>query len=328
MIPRCCQYLILGCGVGGLTTACELLRHRRTGVLLVDAEPTLPAHLGNGVHYLHDDNLDLPFEFKSKEIPHTEELWDPSTDVFRKEAFVPDLMKYSLKVGEVRYPGSLYALGKRDWKTVVPVSNNTNDLLHDLRDYAVAQGAAFEFGTKLVKLDPGRRVAYFVRDKFEIEVYYEHLFSTMPLPRLEELAGAKPAANYSQKPIHISNYETEKIVPDWLVLLYISDPEFLPFRITLLNGTISMESMELLDPGAETWVWHHLKRHFDYKPSGSKFVWKTGRIRGLDSKSREKVIADFAAVNIHLLGRYGTWNQSLEMVGTIRQAQQAVRRLL
>src|SRR5215469_8385671 len=128
-IPDECSILILGAGVGGLATGAELLRRDFKNFLIVDSCSQLPMNLANGVHYLHSDNLNLPFPLELKEIKSNEEIWNPRKDEFKKCAHIPDMIDYSMKVMGLRHPSSVSDPGNRDWKTFLPMSNDMNDLI-------------------------------------------------------------------------------------------------------------------------------------------------------------------------------------------------------
>jgi hypothetical protein len=41
-------------------------------------------------------------------------------------------------------------------------------------------------------------------------------------------------------PIYITNYKVEKIVPNWMINLYIPDPNTPVYRASILNGICSV----------------------------------------------------------------------------------------
>jgi hypothetical protein len=318
--------LILGAGIGGLATGAELLKMNESDFLIVDSAPSLPLNLGNGVHYLHDTDLDLPFQLDFKHITSTEEIWNPRKDEWKKTAHIPEMMEYSMKVMGVRHPSSISDPGSRAWKTYVPLSNDMNDLL---KAYETFIGDRFVFGCKLMRCDTLGKTAT-IEDNFGVPhlIKYERLVSTLPLPYLCKACGVTSEANFVQKPIYITNYKSENIVPNWLVSIYISDLKFPPYRITILNGIVSMESLTPMTEHEESVVKYHLERYFDYDlKSASRHSWPSGRIWGLDKDVRDALVATFGVFGISLVGRYGRWDGKLEMATTVRQAQEIVREI-
>ena len=156
------KYLIIGCGIGGLSAAAALKESGLEDFLIVDKTSEVPLNLHNGVHYLHSDNFGTPFKFELKEIVSTEEIWDPRKDVFKKQAHIPEMIDYSLKVMNLRHPSSIMDPGSRPWKTYIPLSNNMNDLLAAYRDYIGLD--KFKFNMKLSAVNILDKIATFEVD--------------------------------------------------------------------------------------------------------------------------------------------------------------------
>ncbi len=321
------KYIIIGCGIGGLAAAAELKSKGEDNFLIVDRCKEVPLNLHNGVHYLHTNDFGTPFPFELKEIVSTEEIWIPRRDEFKKQAHVPEMVDYSVKVMGLRHPSSIMDPSSRVWKTYIPLSNNMNDLIIAYKEFIGED--KFELGSQLVSIKPKEQIAEFNKEGFLISVQYEHLISTAPLKSFGDLCGIELNAEFKNAPLFITNYKTEKIVPNWLICLYISDNKFPVYRITILNNIISMESLAKLTLAEEHIIKYHLDRYFEYElESKQDYLWDTGRIWGLDKTTRERIVKLFQDDRIRLLGRYGNWDGKLEMTGTILQAKQIINEIL
>ena len=320
------KYLIIGSGIGGLAAAAQLKSKGIEDFRVIDKSNDVPLNLHNGVHYLHTDNFGTPFDFELKEITSTEEIWNPRKDEFKKQAHLPEMIDYSIKVMNLRHPSSIMDPGGRAWKTYIPLSNNMNDLLVAYRDY-IGQDK-FEFGAKLTSINLEEHVATFEKEEMFFSVQYEHLISTAPLNCMDGICGVDLQKEFKHQTVYVTNYKTEKIVPNWLVCLYISDDKFPVYRVTVLNNILSMESLKKLSPSEEHIIKYHLERYFEYElESKQDYAWETGRIWGLAKNDREEVVKMFADKNVHLLGRFGQWDGKLTMDTTIIQAREIINEI-
>lgn len=317
------KYLIIGAGIGGLATGAALKEHGQTDFLIVDKAKSLPLNLGNGVHYLHSNDFGTPFPFSFKKITCVEELWEPRTDAFKKTANVPEMIKYSMKVMGKRLPSSIMDPGNRQWETYLPESNNMNDLLQAYHDYIGAEH--FKWNSDLKKVFTEIKQACFAPGE---DIIYEHMITTAPLNVFHKMCDIKCQNEFKNNPLYITNYKTENIAPHWLISLYIADHKFAPYRITILNGTISMEAIKPMSIMDEHIVHYHLSEHFDYDAdSGQRYTWETGRIFGLSPEERDKIVTEFSNKDIHLLGRFSRWQGTLLMDSTILQAKEIVNEI-
>ena len=318
------KYLIIGSGIGGLAAAAALKFNGENDFVVVDRAASLPLNLANGVHYLHSDHLGLPFDFPLKRIPSTEEIWHPRTDTFKKTSCVPEMIDYSMKVMGTRHPSSIMDPGNRSWETFLPESNNMNDLLQAYYDYIGAGKFMWNMMLSNVNLD-GKVCSFIGNESME----YDYVINTSPLNTFMDSCGIMDIPVLKNQPIFINNYTTENIVANWLISLYISDDQFPPYRITIMNNIISMESVREMTSTDEHVVKYHLGRYFYYNLwSGTKFKWDTGRIFGLDKQKREEIIAMFEKYSIHLVGRFARWDGKMIMDTTAIQAKNIVSQLL
>lgn len=322
------KIVIVGAGVGGLAAGAALKERGVEDFVIIDSSPSLPANLHNGLHYLHTVDWPRPFPFSFRKITATEQIWDPKTDAFSQEAKLPDAFAYSLKVMGLRHPSSILDVGRRQWTTNLPESNDMNDLLRAYEEYIGPEH--FWFGSKIERLNTHDRmfgISYKLDGKCELE--YEQLITTAPLNEWFKTCSLETEHELVYKPVFVTNYKNNKIVPNWLIGLYISDADFPPYRVTALGDVLSLESLRELTTEDEHLVRYHLGRHFNYELSSvSRYEWKTGRIWGLSPSQRDVVVDRFKQYGIHLLGRFGRWDGKMVMDSTIVQAQQIVNKIL
>jgi len=316
------KILILGSGIGGLSAGAELKSRGEKDFLIVDRTPCLPMNLQNGLHYLHSDNFGTPFPFSLKKVILTEEVWNVRKDEFLKCADLPMMFEYSKKIMEnLRHPSSVMDPGKR-LEVFVPPSNSMNDLLKAYHDYIGEEH--FAWNSSLVSMDLDKKEALFNQEE-GYTVQFENCISTLPIDKFYGLCGLKSPYEFKHKTIYITNYQTKNIVSNWLIVLYIPDAKFKPYRITVMNGILSMESIEPMTPDDEVIVKYHCHDLFDYElESKQSYAWETGRIFGLSPEDREKMVSWFANKGIWLLGRFSTWNGKSLMDSTIKDAQDII----
>jgi hypothetical protein len=314
--------LIIGSGIGGLALGAEFTKNNLE-FLIADKNQSIPKNLHNGIHYLHTDKLNLPFECELKEITSTEEIWNPRKDEFKKCAHLPEMVDYSIKVMGLRHPSSIMDPGSRPWKTFVPISNNMNDLLDSFENYIGAENFLWE--RKLIAIDAENKIATFDWNQREEKIQYENLITTAPLTVTAKLLNLEhPELKFQT--LHITNYKTENIVANWLISLYISDDLFPVYRVTHLNNILSMESLKPLTEYEEHIIHYHLSRYFQYDTKTKEtYSWESGRIWGISKEQRRKILEKVIEKDIIPIGRYGLWNGKLEMSATVEQAQIVVK---
>jgi hypothetical protein len=321
------KYLVIGSGIGGLSAGAELKRLGIEDFKIVDQCQSVPLNLHNGVHYLHSIDFKLPFEFEFQEIRSKEQIWHPIGNIWKNEADIPEINEYGIKAFDVRHPSSIQDPGSRNWKTFVPLSNNMNDLLSGFYSYIGEEH--FEFGAKLSSIDKEIGVAYFEKEGSNWSMEYEFVVSTVPLNCLDGFCQIKIDKPLEHRTVFVTNYKTTGIIPNWLISIYIPDKEFPPYRITLLNNIISMESGRKLTLEDEHIIKYHLGRHYDYEiDTKNEYEWSTGRIWGLRPWERKKIMDEFNECSIYPIGRYGQWNGKLVMDSTITQAQEVINKII
>jgi len=319
--------LILGAGIGGLSAAAELKDKQEEDFIIVDKNKELPQNFHNGLHYLHSCDFGTPFSFEFKKCILTEEIWNTKTNEFKKNATIPEMFEYSKKIMEnLRHPSSIMDPGKRN-EVWIPLSNSMNDLPKAYHDYIGEE--KFEWNFFVKKIDTEKKIVTFnVEENLTDFISYENLISTIPIPTLYHVCGLKSPYDFKQKTIYINNYQTTNVVSNWLIVLYMSDPKFLPYRITAFNNLISMESLIDLTYEDEIVIKYLIGNLFEYDlKTKTNYKWDTGRIFGLQKLEREQMVKDFAEKNIHLIGRFAQWNGKLLIDGTILQAKELINKI-
>lgn len=317
--------LILGSGVGGISIAAELKSKDETDFLVVDKCDKLPKNLHNGLHYLHSSNFGTPFDFEFKKCILTEEIWDTRNNSFKKAATIPEMFEYSKKVMEnLRHPSSIMDPGKRN-EVWIPMSNNMNDLI--LAYYNYIGEEKFEWSFAIREIDTEKKIVTFdVGGDLVDFIKYDYLISTIPINQFYKICGFKSPYEFKQKAIYINNYETKNIVPNWLIVLYMSDPKFPPYRIAVFNNLISMESLVDLTYEDEVVIKYLIGDLFEYDlKTKTNYKWETGRIFGLQKPERIEMVDFFAKMDIHLLGRFSRWDGKLLIDSTVLQAKEMVK---
>lgn len=321
------KYLVIGAGIGGLSAA-GYLKQAGEDFIVIEKSKSVPNNLANGLHYLHSIDFDLPFKMEFKQCILTENVWDTKNNTFSDKAMLPDLFSYSRKImDDLRHPSSIMDPGKST-RVFVPDSNDMNELIVKYTDFI--GGENFIVGASIVRLDLKSRVAeYKIGEQTEV-IEFDYLITTMPLTYFAPMVGYMETEDVLKyKPIHITNYKAKNVVPNWLIVLYMADQKFPPYRITCFNRIISMESLRELSHDDEVIIKYIIGDLFDYDlDSVSKYKWETGRIFGFDKDARADFIKSMAALDVYPVGRFALWNGKLRMDSTIRQSQRVVKNLL
>ncbi len=313
------KVLVLGAGAGGLG-ASVWLKEKGIDFMVVDGLSELPLNLHNGVHYLHKIPK-LPFKTDIKRITLTDAILHDG-----KMYDKPSLnfaLKYSEKVREIQHPSSIMNVGKED-TAYMPKSNSLNTLLQEMYDFSGEEN--FEFGCWLKEINTELKVAIFDREEGPIAIEYENLISTAPLDKIALMLNFKEITELKLDcaPVYITNYKVDKIVPNWMINIYIPESSTLIYRASILNGVCSVESTkELTDHEVHSCrdflSMFHLSCN-DFQ----KYKWKTGKVISISKDERERMVDVLAERNIYLIGRFGLWNRKLLIDSTIEQARLVV----
>jgi hypothetical protein len=305
--------LILGAGIGGLGSACWA-KELKQKFIVVESNEELPMNLQNGVHYLHSIP-ELPFETRTKSITLTDGIMDEKGDI-RHNWTLDDVLEYSEKVREIQHPTSIMDIGKRNF-VFMPESNCMNDLLKEMYEFSGREN--YRFGQPIRKIDIDKKIAY----TDNIGVKYDYLISTLPLDFFEIFFGLKN--KYKSSPISITNFEVDKIVPNWLINIYIPSQRTSIYRFSILNGIVSIESSGGFANNRD--INFFLKKFSLVKDTKKEFEWKTGKVVSIDREERAELIDIFAAFDCFSIGRFGLHNRKLLMDNTIKQAKSIVEHI-
>lgn len=319
------KIVIIGAGIGGLAAAAALKQNGIEDFIVIEKQSDVPNNLSNGLHYLHDVDFQRPFDIQFKKCLLTETIWNTRSNTFKEKANLPEAFEYSKKVMDnLRHPSSILDPGKRDcvW---VPESNDMNELIKKYKDYI---GDKFMVNSTVTSIDTGEKIVSIeVLGGRKEAIEYESIISTAPAPLMHKLLDSNDSKQepYKQKPLYITNYKTTNIVPNWMIVLYMSDPKFPPYRISVFNNIISMESMKPLTTADEVIIQYLIGDLFEYElDTMSSYTWETGRIFGVNKAARKTLVDRLTGDSIYPIGRFGLWNGKLRMDDTIEQAQRVV----
>ncbi len=316
------KFVVIGAGVGGLSAAAYLKQQNENDFIVIEKGKSVPNNLTNGLHYLHDIDFSLPFPMDFKKCMLTENIWNTKTNEFSKAAMLPDLFAYSKKVMDnLRHPSSIMDPGKRS-EVYVPESNDMNELIEGFESYIGAEHFLFD---RTVNAIDAENKLIGIGDQV---INYEYLITTAPLNTFSALSGKNIDYSFKHKPLYITNYTSKNIVPNWMIVLYMSDEKFPPYRISCFNNVISMESLRELSHDDEVIVKYIIGDLFDYDlSSGHKYTWETGRIFGFSKIQRKELLEELAPKGVFPIGRFGIWDGKIRMDDTIRQAHRIVSNL-
>ncbi len=297
--------IILGAGIGGLGVG-AWIKTLSEDFIILEKEKEIPLNLHNGVHYLHSIP-DLPYEPKLKEITLTDGVLTQGE--IKHTASLEDALLYSEKVRAIQHPSSIFEVGKKE-SVFVPKSNDMNDFIKEMVDWIVKDH--IQTNTKITKIDVEKKRIEINEEKIE----FENLITTLPLRTLV------PDINLQSTPIEIFNFKVNKIVPNWLINLYIPDKNQKPYRISILNNKASVESIELIEKTDYESIRQLFRMFYINLDEIERSKWKEGKIISIDIDSRRKILEKFIPKDIFLLGRFGLWDQKLLIDSTIRQAKE------
>ena len=315
--------LIIGAGAGGLGAA-VWLKDKEADFMVVEFAKELPVNMHNGVHYLHSIPK-LPFETDLKSITLTDGVLQDG-NIYHEPSLIHAL-EYSEKVREIQHPSSIMNIGK-DKNVFMPASNSMNDLLIKMYEYAGKDN--FEFGWTLTRIDLGKKEAIFNNGIDNECVLYENLISTIPLDKFRKILSNEFVNSLSLKcvPVYITNYCMEKIVPNWMINLYVPDKYSPVYRASMLNGICSVESVRELKE-SEMWQVRDILSMFhlvDCAPE--KFTWWTGKVISISIDDRNKLDEEMNKMGIYLVGRFARWDRKLLVDSTINQSKEVIDRII
>lgn len=330
--------LVLGAGVGGLGSAVWLKKNRddnayvdmpenENSFMVVDGNDSLPLNLHNGVHYLHTIPS-LPFDSGLKKITLTDGVLRDGK--ICQESDLMCALQYSEKVREIQHPSSIMNIGK-DTCAYMPQTNSLNELCQQMYDFAGVEN--FEFGYWLKGVDLQDKIARFSNKQGEEHfVKYNKLISTVPLDKIRDMFEDDSMNELKDiklecTPVYISNLKVDRIVPNWMINIYVPDLLSPVYRASLLNGVFSVESIRELTQ-IEIERLPTLFPMFHVNIDGAqKYTWATGKVISISQDERAKLVEMLAERDIYSIGRFGLWNRKLLVDSTIEQAKMVVEHI-
>lgn len=323
METKSTKLLILGAGIGGLGVATWAKKYG-LDFLVIEGNKELPMNMHNGVHYLHSIP-ELPYEVDLKKITLTDGIL--YEDKIYHEPNLEFSLKYSEKVREIQHPSSIMGVGKRT-EVFLPASNSMNDFLKDMYYYAGVE--SFMFGYWLKELDLDNKIAYFDKQGTKLAVHYENIISTLPVDKFRMMLNIEELNSIELKcnPVYITNFQVDKIVPNWMINLYIPDPNSPVYRASFLNNICSVESVRELRNHEIYQTIETLKMFHVNEDSAEKYTWNTGKVSSISMDDRMKLVDALKNKDIYSVGRFGLWNRKLLMDSTIKQAKMVVEHII
>lgn len=316
------KVLVIGAGAGGLGAA-SWLKFYNQDFMVVDTNKELPLNMHNGVHYLHEIP-DIPFGFGFKSMTLTDGIL-----IDGHIEHCPNLkhaLEYSEKVREIQHPSSIMDIGKRT-EVFMTKSNSINELLEKMHDYSDHDN--FQFGYKLDSINVNNKTACFVDSMAKKHfVDYSEIISTIPLDRLVDMLPPDDYPEFAYTPIYVTNYKVDKIVPNWMINLYLPSPHTPVYRASILNGICSVESIRALNQ-QELYTTKLLLQMFHLTmDEPTSYEWKTGKIISISQDKRVKITEQMSHYSIQLVGRFALWDRKLLVHSTIDGAKMAVEKIM
>lgn len=314
--------LIIGSGVGGLGSA-AWCKERGLNFCVVDAAKELPKNLHNGVHYLHSIP-ELPFDSNIKKITLTDGVLLKNGEIVHQPSLTHSL-EYSEKVREIQHPSSILDIGK-DSSVYMPENNSLNSLITQMYEFAIPLN--FYFGWRLVSVDIIKKTSRFfstTENREDLYVEFDSIISTAPLNKVGEIFGLSNLPELKANPVYTTNYKVERIVPNWMINLYVPDIESPIYRASILNGICSVESIrpltdiEMLGIVPKLLKMFHLVGGFPEEAH-----WETGKVMSISIDDRAKIVDELKKRDVYSVGRFGLHNRKLLVDTTINQSHSIV----
>jgi len=303
--------------------------------LIVDKCDAVPKNLHNGVHYLHSIPS-LPFDMEFKSVTLTDGVLDAETPVIGTDGKIDgkteirhipnlqDMLKYSEKVREVQHPSSIMEIGKRE-SVFLPKTNTLNEMIVRMESYIGSK--KFMMGYQLHELNVEEKYADVIdAQKGIIRIHYKNCISTLSLGLVQEHFGEE--YELKANPVYICNAVVDKIVPNWMINLYVPNSNTPMYRASLLNNVVSIESIHEMSREEVDTAFDVLRMFHIDRDSSEVYTWNTGKVMSISIDQREGIITKMAKKNFYSIGRFGLWNRKLLVDSTIGQAESVVKFLL
>ena len=236
-------------------------------------------------------------------------------------------LKYSEKVREIQHPSSIMDIGKHT-KVYMPEDNSLNGLVESMHKFSGEEN--FLFGYWLTNIDIENKIAYFDNKGTVYSVKYDNLISTLPLDKVRKFLKNEYIENLKLNcnPVYITNFKVEKIVPNWMINLYIPNNNTPIYRASILNGICSVESIRELRKGEQYYVREILEMFHLCDEDPQYYSWSTGKVMSISIDDRMKLVDELKKNSVYQIGRFGLWNRKLLVDSTINQAKMVVEHLI
>ena len=308
------KIIILGAGVGGLSAACWL-KQFTDNFIVVEEKDSVPLLFDKGVHYLHSKPR-LPFDFEFKEI-FLHDCVLTENGKFKNEPDLMDNLQYSEKIKGVQYSSSIFEIGKQN-KVFVPADNNMNSLIKKFASEIPEENFLFSHIAK--KIDTKKKIITLSNKGKIKKIKYDVIISTIPLNIMANMAGVKiKEEDFSYSDISILNMKVDKISPNWLINIYVPNPDTLIYRASIINGQISIESTKPISNIEKAKQMFYMF-HIDEK-TATDFNWRNAKINSIDNKERIDLLNVLGEMGIVQIGRYGMWDNKILIDETIEQSK-------
>lgn len=309
---------MIGSGAGGLGAACWL-KDKGIDFCVIDSAKELPVNMHNGVHYLHSIP-ELPFDSKIKKITLTDGILLKNGEI-SPIATLNHSLEYSEKVREIQHPSSIMDVGKDD-SAYMPEDNSLNNLIRQMYEFAVPLNFYFGYWLESISDD---KSAHFKGTAECLDVEFEYIISTAPLNKVGDIFGLSNLPEMKANPVYITNYKVERIVPNWMINIYIPDIESPIYRASFLNGVCSVESIRPLTDIEMSKIVPSMLGMFHIPfQIAEEAHWPTGKVMSISIDDRNRILGELIDKGIYTIGRFGQWDRKLLVDSTINQAHNVV----
>lgn len=143
-----------------------------------------------------------------------------------------------------------------------------------------------------------------------VEVEYDICISTIPMPVMAAAIGMRPS-QFRTEPIYVSHYKLQDINCDVHQTIYVPEPQYDTYRITLQEGKLIIEAIDshpLWEEIKELSKLFGLDAEVDVHPVATKSKMTNGKLIPIDDDTRRSIILELTEKhNCYSFGRFATW---------------------